>query len=196
MGLLEYFFLEDEQDLNGVENVSLVDGPAYRKTFLALSEKKKNITTLDTERRMVIGPVMIPGEIPGTPEKGEKGFISAKTISKIQEHYTKKGKQGNVSIHHDEKLNGCYMTQTWIVDRANGVMAGHGFDSGKNKVEDGTWMGAMKIDNDEVWHNDIKAGEVDGFSVDVNLTTLALSEDKNSLDNHLEQINKISKWLQ
>ena len=196
MRKIEYIFIEDEQNLAGVESVSLVDGPAYQKTFLALSEKRSNTTMLDEERKLVIGPVMIPGDIPGTPKSGEKGFISPKTIRQIMEHYTKKGKHSNVSIHHDEKLNGCYMSQSWQVDRKNGVMAGYGFDSGKNKVEDGTWMGGMKIDNNEVWEKDIKAGEVDGFSVDVNLTAIALSEKKEGLDAHIEHIKNISKWLQ
>jgi len=53
------------------------------------------------------------------------------------------------------------MFESWITDEKRGIKAMVGFED----VNDGSWFGSFKVDNDEVWKL-IKDGKVRGFSVE------------------------------
>ena len=189
---IEYIFEEDGDDILGIEAISLVDRPAHRAEFLAMSEEERVMfSAIDEDKRLLIGPVMIPGVTPGNPSKGRKGKITKDTITKLMNNYAKK--DGKTTVHHSDSVDGCYFVQHWQVDRKNGINAGYGFDKGEKKVEDGTWMGAMYVGNDDVWYKDVKAGEVNGFSIEGTLKTqeVAMSD----FDYQIEQSNKLWKEL-
>lgn len=195
MKFIEYIFdelFDEEGNLLGIESISLVDRPAHRSEFLAFSDSEKVMfSAVDEDKRLLIGPVMIPGITPGTPLKGAKGKITKETITKLMNNYVKRG--GGTTVHHTDKVEDCYFVRHWQVDRNNGVNAGYGFDSGEKKVEDGTWMGAMYVGNDDVWFKDVKSGEVSGFSIEGRLRPkeLAMSD----LDYHIKETEKLFKEL-
>ena len=63
----------------------------------------------------------------------------------------------------------------------------------------GTWMGAVKVNNDEVWNDYVKTGKVKGFSIEGYFAdkmerpkdAIGLSEDKDAD----QLINKIKSIL-
>ena len=65
-------------------------------------------------------------------------------------------------MEHDEKINGVVLVESWIKESIT-----------KDKsalynlnVPVGTWMGTFKIDNDTIWNDYVKTGEVKGFSIE------------------------------
>ena len=36
----------------------------------------------------------------------------------------------------------------------------------------GTWMGSVKVDNDEIWNDYVKTGKVKGFSIEGAIATV------------------------
>ena len=67
----------------------------------------------------------------------------------------------NATIQHESKVSGVFTVESWIVeDKENDKSTKYGFD-----VPEGTWMVAMKIENDEVIQG-IKDGVLKGLSIE------------------------------
>jgi hypothetical protein len=76
--------------------------------------------------------------------------------------YLLNGKQNNATIEHELKLQGVCMVETWIKeDMEKDKSAIYGMND-----PIGTWMGCLKVTNDDVWENDVKTGKVKGFSIE------------------------------
>lgn len=191
---IEYIFEElDELEGMGITAISLVESAANKMEFVAMSEGEEvRMSALDQDKQLLIAPVLMPGMMPKAPSKGKQGKFSKDSIEKIMNNYVKSGMNSSTTIHHRDKIDGCFVTQNWIVDRNNGVMAGYGFDSGDNKVPDGTWMAAMKVENEDIWKNDVKSGEVKGFSIEGNFRSqpveMSEKEQNNPLGNVLDEL--------
>jgi hypothetical protein len=52
------------------------------------------------------------------------------------------------------------VVESWIVEGENDKSKNYGFD-----VPKGTWMIAMKVNNDKVWQQ-VKEGKIKGFSIE------------------------------
>lgn len=190
---IEYLFDELDEDVTGVTAISLVETPAHRAEFIAMSEAEEvMMSALDEDKRLAIGPVLMPGKVKGNPLKGKKGSFTAETISKLMKDYAKHGKNANTTFDHNGSISDCYTVSNWQVDRTKGVMAGYGFDSGENKVPDGTWMTSMYVGHDETW-KDIKFGNIKGFSIEGKLSTreVAMSD----FDSLIEKSNALYQDL-
>ena len=159
-------WLITEDDLNdGVYAISFVDQPAIEDDFQYFNAIKSNFETLNDEKKIVIGPMMIPNmDIPRRdPETGEifDMFFSEDTVKMIAHKYLKQKKQSEVTVDHKFAVDGITLVESWIVE-----------DTEKDKSAiykkqpKGTWMGIFKINNDEIWQNYIKSGVVKGFSVE------------------------------
>ena len=118
----------------------------------------------DDEQRIVVGPAMIPDQlIPRLDQMGNKFhvFFSKDTIKKIAEKFFKEMKHNNTDVNHDDEVTKTNtLLESWIVeDPKMDKSAVYGFD-----VPVGTWMTSYRINDDDTW-NQIKAGELNGFSV-------------------------------
>lgn len=160
--------LDELSEESGVFAISLVDEPAIEADFIALSkqieEKPIKFEKVDGEKRILRGPALIPNKT--IFRKGDETnyyvFFSKETIRKTAELFMKKKAQGEATLHHEMKLNGLTVVESWIVeDTQKDKSALHDF-----KVPEGTWMVSMKVDNDEVWEEFVKSGEVKGFSIE------------------------------
>ena len=59
-------------------------------------------------------------------------------------------------------MNGLTLVESWIVeDKAKDKTALYGLD-----VPVGTWMGSVKVNNDDVWNEYVKTNKVKGFSIE------------------------------
>jgi hypothetical protein len=133
------------------------------------SMSKQKFAATDEEKRIVIGPAMIPNQNIIRKDKltGEPYFVffSPESIKMISDKYMKNQYTRNNDTEHDGKaVQDIYVTESWIVeDEQYDKSRKYGFD-----VPIGSWMIAMKIpktpQGEEVWQK-VKAGELNGFSV-------------------------------
>ena len=127
--------------------------------------KKRNFSfNIDEEKRIVMGPVMIPNKmILRRDENGEPFYIyfSKKTIRKMAEKFFKKNNHNNTDINHDENItNNNTLIESWISESIKHDKSyKYGF-----ALPEGTWYVSYKINDDKTWEL-IKSGELRGFSL-------------------------------
>jgi len=154
----------DDDFLDEVFAISLVEEPAIESNFVWFDKEKVQFQKIDTEKRIVVGPVLIPNKkilrIDGEGQPYEV-FFSPETIEKLAQGYLKKGYQSKSTLEHEKKVSGVTLVESWIktskLDKSNSY--------GLN-LPVGTWVGMFKVDNDEIWNDYVKNGEVKGFSIE------------------------------
>jgi len=154
----------DEDEAIGVEAISVVENPAIESDFIALNSQEIKLAEISKEKRLLMGALLIPKK-PIYRRNGEEEyyvFFSADTVLKASQMYLQNGNQSNSTLEHDGKLSGLTLVESWIVeDKTKDKTALYGLD-----VPVGTWMGSVKVDNDEVWNDYVKTGKVKGFSIE------------------------------
>ena len=163
MKLIE-LILDDDEAI-GVEAISVVENPAIESDFIALSNQEIKLAEINKEKRLLMGALLIPNKpIPRNGKGDEIYFIffSKDTITKASQMYLQNGNQSNSTLEHDSQLKGLTLVESWIVeDKQKDKTALYGLD-----VPVGTWMGSVKVDNDEIWNSYVKTGKVKGFSIE------------------------------
>ena len=155
----------DEEDLDaGVEAISIVESPAIESDFVALKNQEIKLAEVDKEKKILMGALLIPDKpIYRNGSEGEYYiFFSKDTIVKASQMFLQNGKQSNSTLEHNQALNGLTLVESWIVeDKAKDKTALYGLD-----VPVGTWMGSVKVNNDDVWNEYVKTNKVKGFSIE------------------------------
>ena len=76
--------------------------------------------------------------------------------------YLMQGKQNNSTLEHQYEINGLSLVESWIVeDKVHDKSVKYGMD-----LPLGTWVGSVKVNNDEIWNEFVKTGKVKGFSIE------------------------------
>lgn len=161
----ELLINDNEGDNAEVSYVALVDSPAIQRDFVAFKENVKFQVVSETEH-ILSGPMMIAEQlIYRNNEKFGEHYVkfSPETIRSIAIKFAKKGFQKNVNIMHDASMQveGVTMFESFIVDKARGILPMKGFED----VADGSWFGSFYVENEDVW-NAVKDGNLKGFSVE------------------------------
>lgn len=160
--------LSDDEAL-GVKAVSLVEEPAIEQDFIYMKSEnpiKVDLEVMSEEKRIVMGPILIPNKpILRYDDDGNEYYIYFKkdTVRKIAERVMLQGLQSSATIHHEKPIEGVTLIETWLKEHED-------YDKSNMygmKAPVGTWLGAYKIENSEVWE-DVKAGKVKGFSIEAN----------------------------
>jgi len=166
MKVLE-FVINENEEISGVQAISLVEKPAIEKDFIALKNEQKEVkfTTASTEKRIVTGPALVPQKLiyrKGDSDSGEYYmYFTDETIEKASQLYLKDMNQFNTTLEHETPVTDIYLVESWIKTSNEDKSTALGID-----VPNGTWMVSLKIDNDEVWNDYIKNGAVKGFSIE------------------------------
>ena len=162
MKLIE-LILDDDEAI-GVEAISVVENPAIESDFVALKTQEIKLAEIDKEKRLLMGALLIPKK-PIYRKSGEDEyyiFFSEKTVAKASQMYLQNGNQSNSTLEHNSELQGLTLVESWIVeDKQKDKTALYGLD-----VPVGTWMGSVKVENEDVWNNYVKTGKVKGFSIE------------------------------
>jgi len=151
----------------GVFAISLVNSPATEETFIAMAKQEKIVkfAKVDEEQRILMGLVLQPDQlIYRVDEDGNEFemFFSAETIKDFSQNFFQSGFQLNSKLEHDEPIEGVTFVESWLVeDPKVDKSAAFGLEYPK-----GSWLVSMKVDNDDIWNNYIKTGELKGFSID------------------------------
>lgn len=158
--------LDEDQELSGIDAISVVENPAIEEDFVALKDDKfVELAEVDKERRILMGALLIPNK-PIYRRNGEDEYyiyFSRDTVARASQMYLKQSKQANSTLEHtEERLQGMTLVESWLVeDEVHDKSRKFGME-----VPIGTWMGAVKVDNDEIWNNYVKTGKVKGFSIE------------------------------
>jgi len=158
--------IDENMELSGIDAYSLVESPAIEETWIALKEQPKEFkfAEVSTEKRIIMGALLVPDkQIYRRDEDGEYMiWFSKDTIRKCMEMFFKNGNQNNATFEHLNRVSGLTMVESWIVE-----------DTEKDKsnlyelnLPVGTWVGSIKVENEEIWNDYIKTGIVKGFSIE------------------------------
>ena len=156
--------LDEEQDDIGVDAISIVESPAIESDFVALKNQEIKLAEVDKEKKILMGALLIPNK-PIYRNGGEGEYyiyFSKDTIVKASQMFLQNGKQSNSTLEHNQALNGLTLVESWIVEsKEQDKSAMYGLD-----VPVGTWMGSVKVNNDDVWNEYVKTNKVKGFSIE------------------------------
>lgn len=160
-----YELVIEDEDIDEVFAISLVEEPAIESNFVFFDKEKVQFAAVNDEKRLLMGPILIPdkqilridGE--GMPYHV---FFKPETIKRLSEMYLEKKYTDKSTLEHDKKITGVNLVESWIVEsRTKDKSAVYGLS-----VPVGTWMGTFKVNNDDIWENYVKTGEVKGFSIE------------------------------
>ena len=155
----------DEEQENGIDAISIVEHPAIEENFVALNQNKEyKFEEVSKEKRILMGALLVPNKVIFRKDKEDEYYIffTKQTIRKASELFLQKGNQHNSTFEHLYKLDGLTLVESWIVeDKEKDKSAIYGLN-----VPVGTWMGSVKVNNDEIWNNYVLGGQVKGFSIE------------------------------
>ena len=155
--------LDENEEMDGVQAISIVDEPAIESDFIALKKEVK-LATVDEEKHILMGAALIPNKHIYRRNKDKEYYIffSSETVNKASQIYLKKARQSNTTLGHQGEVKGLTVVESWIVTNPE-------MDKSKNfglDVPKGTWMVSMKVDNEKIWTDFVKTGKVKGFSIE------------------------------
>ncbi len=156
-------FIDEEDNVSGIEAVSIVESPAIESDFIALKNQEFKFAEVNKEKRILMGAALIPNKpIYRRNEENEYYiYFSKDTVRKASELFFIRGNQNNSTLEHQMPLTGLTAVESWIVEDEKDKTRFYGLD-----VPIGTWMLSMKVQNDEVWNDYVKSGKVKGFSIE------------------------------
>lgn len=157
--------IDDDNDLNGIEAISIVENPAIEEDFIALKEQGRlQLAKVDEDKRILMGAALIPNKKIYRNNGLQEYYIffSGETVRKASELFLTKGKQNNSTLEHESELEGLSVVESWIIE-----------DEVKDKSRKynlhmpiGTWMVSVKVNNEAIWQEFVKTKKVKGFSIE------------------------------
>tara|TARA_R100000697_G_scaffold229_1_gene584 strand:+ start:2629 stop:4191 length:1563 start_codon:yes stop_codon:yes gene_type:complete len=157
--------IDEFDELAGIEAISVVENPAIEEDFIALKNHQEiKLAEVDKEKRILLGPLLIPNKPIYRKNQEDEYYIyfSRETVRKASEGFLMKGNQSKSTIEHQHSIKGLTLVESWLVeDEVHDKSRKYNMN-----VPVGTWMGAIKVNNDEVWNEYVKTGKVKGFSVE------------------------------
>ena len=183
--------LDEEQEESGVDAISIVESPAIEEDFVALKNQELKLAEVSKDKKLLMGALLVPNK-PIYRKSGEDEYyiyFSKDTISKASQLYLKNGNQNNSTLEHQHSLSGLTLVESWIVESETQDKS----RMYNMNVPIGTWMGTVKVNNDEVWNEYVKTNKVKGFSIEGYFAD-KMESPKESVEEKMEVKN--SKLLQ
>lgn len=188
--------LDEQQMASGIDAISIVEAPAIESNFVALKSHEVKFAKIDAEKRILMGPILIPDKPIYRKQivDGELDefyiYFSKQTVAKASQMYLMNSKQSNTTLEHGMELNGLCLVETWLKeDMEKDKSAIYGMTD-----PIGTWMGSLKVTNNDVWENYVKTGKVKGFSIEGYFADkMKMSKTPSVLDEVRELLNEYKK---
>ncbi len=143
--------LDETQELSGIDAISIVESPAIEEDFIALKSEEIKLAEISKDKKILMGALLIPNK-PIYRNNGEDEYyiyFSKDTVLKASQMYLTKGNQNNSTLEHQHELSGLSLVESWLVeDEVHDKSRKYGMN-----VPVGTWMGAVKVNNDKVWND-------------------------------------------
>ena len=173
---------------NGLNILSMVETPAIEINYIKMEEEINHIKmeVLDEEKNIVIAPALVPDMLIPRVHKGIKYYISfdKETIEQSLIKMSAEQKDQNVDVNHSEKLiNGAIVMEKFIT-HPNRVTQVKNFEN----LPMGTLFFTAKV-TDEKLMSDIKAGKINGWSID-GFYDLEIEEDVELTEDEIKILNE------
>ena len=185
-------FISDE-NIEGLTAMGLVDNPAIQQNFLYFKneniQNKYIMANVDSEKKMVVGPALIPEKkIIRQDYFGDLYYVKFNTdlVERLAHNFLKDSKQHLTTEQHENPIKGVYMVESWIAKNEQDKI----YTEYNYSIEDvklGSWCIMYKIENDDII-NKIKAGEINGFSIEAFLSEKISA--KSQVETLLEKVEK------
>jgi hypothetical protein len=180
----------EDPEIDEIMAISLVESPAIESPFLYFNKEEFRFAKLDTEQKMLIGAILIPDKrilrIDGEGNPYEV-FFRKSTVKTLAQNYLMKKYTDKATLEHgDKKIKGVHLVESWIKDGKLDKSNGYGLN-----LPEGTWVGIFKITDDNLWHDYIKTGKVQGFSVEALLESkLVKASQEIDFDKDIEDLSE------
>lgn len=189
MNIIE-LILDEENNEIGIEAISVVENPAIEEDFIALNSNIIELAEADKEKKLLVGALLIPNK-PIYRKSGEEEYyiyFSKDTVRKASQMYLMNGNQSNATLEHEHDINGLTLVESWIVeDEVHDKTRKYGMN-----VPVGSWVGSVKVNNDEVWNDYVKSGKVKGFSIEGYFAD-RMERPKEPINDLKEELSKIEE---
>ena len=156
--------IEDEET-DEVFAISLVETPAIESNFVFFDKEEVQFAAINDDKRLLMGPILVPDKKILRMDGANTPyfvFFKPETIKRLSEMYLQKKYTDKATLEHDKKIEGVSLVESWVVEsREKDKSSLYGLN-----VPVGTWMGTFKIDNEDIWQNYVKTGDVKGFSIE------------------------------
>jgi hypothetical protein len=164
MNIIE-LVIDENEELFGIEAISVVENPAIEEDFIALKNQDQiRLAEVSKEKRILMGAALIPDKPIYRKSDDNEFYIyfSKDTVAKASQMFLQAGNQGQATMEHaTEKLEGMTVVESWIVeDLVHDKSKKYGLD-----MPLGTWMISVKCENDKVWAK-VKEQQIRGFSIE------------------------------
>ena len=163
MDIIELILDEENEEMVGIEAISIVESGAIESDFIAMSDQEIKLAKVDDEKRIVMGAALIPNK-PIFRKRNDTMFyvyFSEDTVRRSSELFFQNGNQSNATLEHQMKANGLTVVESWIVEGEQDKSRIYGLD-----VPKGTWMISMKITDDKLWAEIKEGKKYKGFSIE------------------------------
>ncbi len=177
-----YELILSDEEVQGIDAISVVGSPAMESQFVMLSEEKRvSFAKIDNEKQILLGVAMIPEKkiyrFDEDTQEEFNVFFSKETIKRASELYLKKGNQSNANLEHSKLALSGTIVESWIVeDLQKDKTALYGIDAPV-----GSWVVAMKIEDKEQWELCKENGT--GFSIEGMFNEkVILTKNENNMD--------------
>jgi hypothetical protein len=166
---------------------------ASRKLAQLNKTTMQGFSIQNEEQHIISGPLMLADTpIYRSNSKFGEHYVtfSPETIKDIAIKFSKKGYQKNVNLMHDSNMQveGLVMFESFIVDKARGILPMAGYEDAK----DGSWFGSFYVENPQVWEL-IKQGKVKGFSVEGYFDYAAPNKEESYAEKKLRELSALLK---
>ena len=190
MNIIE-LVIDENEELFGIEAISVVENPAIEEDFIALKNQDQiRLAEVSKERRILMGAALIPDKPIYRKSDDNEFYIyfSKDTVAKASQMFLQAGNQGQATMEHaTEKLEGMTVVESWIIeDEVHDKSRKYGLD-----MPVGTWMISIKCTNDEVWAK-VKEQKIRGFSIE---GYFADRLSNRPLDKQVDQLTEDDKLL-
>jgi hypothetical protein len=164
MDIVELILDEENEEMVGIEAVSIVSQPAIEESFVALSSDEIKLAKVDDEKRIVMGAALVPNKMIFRKRNDTMFYVyfSKETIRRASELFFQNGNQSNATLEHQMKANGLTVVESWIVeDKEKDKSAIYNLD-----LPVGSWVISMKVEDDELWQQIKEGKKYTGFSIE------------------------------
>lgn len=163
---MKVFWIKIDDELAGINAISLVQCPAVEKDFLCFNKEEKPVSMkFDNSKHIITGVVCLAD----TPiyrynEKYGEYYVvfSKETIAKMVEKFAKNDLFKAVNLQHDDNsfVDGVYMIESYITNKDRGINPVEFSD-----IPDGSWIASYKVENEALWNEIINGNKLNGFSL-------------------------------
>ena len=177
--------IDENDEYSGIDAISLVEFPAIEENWVALNENKREykFKALDEDKKILIGALLVPNKMIYRKDGKEEYYIhfTKDTVKKASELYLMRGNANNATYEHIKEVEGVSLVESWIVEDK---------EKDKSALYDlnlpvGTWVGAVKVNNEKLWEMAKVEGSIRGFSIEGYFAERATDRPKEQIEEDL-----------